>query len=92
MAKHETTIESGVTRIVRELLAAHAIHRPLAPDDDLRAAGLTSLDLVNLVLAVEAEFDLSIPMDAITPANFRNVASIEALLVALAADASAAAA
>jgi len=39
--------------------------------------------MVNLVLAVESELAVSIPERDITPANFRSVASIEALVTAL---------
>jgi acyl carrier protein len=46
----------------------------------LRDAGLTSMDMVNLVLAVESEFDLMIPETSITPANFRSVAAISTLI------------
>jgi acyl carrier protein len=36
--------------------------------------------MVNLMLAVEAEFDVKIPDRDMTPANFRSVARIEALV------------
>jgi acyl carrier protein len=36
--------------------------------------------MVNLMLAVEGEFDLNIPQQEITPENFRSVSSIESLL------------
>jgi acyl carrier protein len=49
-------------------------------DDDLRAAGLTSIDIVSLMLAVEAEFDLTIPESAMTIQNFRSVTSINTLV------------
>ena len=39
--------------------------------------------MVNLMLAVEAEFDVKIPDRDMTPANFRTVARIEALVGAL---------
>ena len=39
--------------------------------------------MVNLVLAVESELSVSIPEAEITPANFRSVASIEALVTGL---------
>jgi len=48
--------------------------------DNLREAGLTSLDMVNLVLAVEAEFDIEIPQSAMTPENFDTVVAIESLV------------
>jgi acyl carrier protein len=36
--------------------------------------------MVNLVLAVEAEFDIEIPQSAMTPENFDTVAAIESLV------------
>jgi acyl carrier protein len=49
-----------VARLVRELLAKRAIDRPVGPDDSLTEGGLSSLDIVNLMLSVEAEFDIKI--------------------------------
>lgn len=76
-----------VTALVRQLLAKRSIVAPVGRDDDLAASGLSSLDLVNLMLAVEAEFDVKIPDRDMTPANFRTMARIEALLGALPANA-----
>lgn len=72
-----------VTAVVRRLLADRSITKPFGADDDLREVGLTSLDMVNLVLAVESELAVSIPEAEITPNNFRSVASIEALVTDL---------
>jgi acyl carrier protein len=55
----------------------------LAVEARLSELGMSSIKMVNLMLAVEAEFDLSIPQSEITPANFLSIASIEALLVRL---------
>ena len=52
----------------------------LAPSPDLSASGLSSLDMVNLMLAVEAEFDLKIPDREMTPSNFRSIAHIVRLV------------
>jgi acyl carrier protein len=49
-------------------------------DDNLRDAGLTSLDMVNLMLAIESEFDVEFPQSAMTPDNFDTVRAIEALV------------
>ena len=49
-------------------------------DDALTDCGISSLDLVNLMLAVETEFDLKIPDRDMTPTNFRTIARIEALI------------
>ena len=72
--------------IVREILARRTVALPVRPiplDDDLREVGLTSLDMVNLMLAVEAEFDLKIPDTEMTLRNFRSIAAIDALLTPL---------
>jgi acyl carrier protein len=37
--------------------------------------------MVNLMLAVELEFDIAIPQSDITPENFHSVAAIESLVV-----------
>jgi acyl carrier protein len=75
-----SNVGERVTVLVRALLARRSINRPIADDEDLAAAGLSSLDLVNLMLAVEAEFDLSIPEHDMRPANFRSIERIEALV------------
>lgn len=69
-----------VSAVVQRLLTARSIKRTVNSEDDLREAGLTSVDMVNLVLAVESEFDLMIPETSITPANFRSVAAISGLV------------
>ena len=52
----------------------------LAPDRDLQELGLTSMQMVNLMLTIEAEFDLTIPSSKLVPSNFRTIDSIEKLL------------
>jgi acyl carrier protein len=72
-----------VEDVVQRLLAERSISRPVSSDDDLREVGLTSLDMVNLMLSVEAEFDLEIPEIDITPANFRSISTISSLVTTL---------
>ena len=67
--------------LVKQMLAKDAITRPLALDDPLTEVGLSSIDMVNLMLAVEAEFDIMIPASEITPANLRSISTIEALII-----------
>jgi acyl carrier protein len=38
------------------------------------------MDMVNLMLAIEAEFDFTIPQSDITPENFQSVASLNRLV------------
>jgi acyl carrier protein len=72
-----------ITVLVKRMLRERPLRFPASPDDDLRSAGLSSLDMVNLVLAVESEFGVSIPDADITPARFRSIASIAALVTTL---------
>jgi acyl carrier protein len=65
------------------MLIERSIDGPVTADADLREVGLTSLDMVDLVLSVECEFDLQIPEAQITPSNFRSIATIDALVNAL---------
>jgi acyl carrier protein len=69
-----------ITALVGTILAKRAITRAISRDDVLSECGISSLDMVNLMLAVEAEFELKIPDRDMTPANFRTVARIEALV------------
>ena len=72
--------DGSAIRVVRTLVAARSISATISKEDDLRSAGLTSLDMVNLVLTLEAEFNIQIPERDITPANFRSVSAIDSLL------------
>jgi acyl carrier protein len=72
-----------VVVLVRQILAKRGVDRAPGRDEDLTEAGLSSLDMVNLMLAVETEFDVKIPDRNMTPANFRSLARIEALLAGL---------
>lgn len=69
-----------VAVLVRDILSRHGVSAAVRPDDRLVDAGLGSMDMVNLMLAVEAEFDVMIPPADITPQNFRSVASITAMV------------
>jgi acyl carrier protein len=77
------SVAERVNALIAPLLAKHGIVYPIGRDADLTESGLSSLDLVNLMLAVEGEFDLSIPDRDMTPSNFRTRAHIEALVAGL---------
>jgi len=72
-------------RLVENILAKNAasestLSRSIPIDGDLVEIGMTSVDMVSLMLAVEAEFDVMIPTADITPQNFRSIAAIDALV------------
>ncbi len=69
-----------ITAIAVRMLVKRGVNTVPGSSDNLREAGLTSLDMVNLMLAVEAEFDIEIPQSAMTPENFDTVAAIESLV------------
>ena len=72
-----------ITAIACRLLVKRGNNNIPEPADNLRDAGLTSLDMVNLMLAVEGEFDIEIPQSAMIPDNFDTIAAIEALVLVI---------
>ncbi len=75
----------GVTErlaaLVKQVLGdGAAIPDPLPLDAQLSDLGISSLKMVNLMLAVEIEFNISIPQADITPENFHSLATINALV------------
>jgi acyl carrier protein len=77
------SLEARVAGLIRRILVERSIKRSVIADDDLREVGLTSLDMVSLVLAVEAEFEVQIPEIEMTPVNFRSIRSISTMIAAL---------
>jgi len=83
MAMVDLSPRERIAAVVRRLLSERSITRTFTAQEELRDVGLTSLDMVNLVLAVESELGVAIPESEITPVNFRSVATIEALVAGL---------
>lgn len=77
-------MQAKITAIVQGLLAKRAGAVVVGPDQNLTDAGLTSLDMVGLMLAIEDAFGIEIPQRRMTPANFRTIAAIENLVGAVA--------
>ena len=68
--------------LVKQTLGAKAtLPHPFPMDQQLSDLGVSSLKMVNLMLAVELEFDIAIPQGDITPENFHSVAAIKTLVV-----------
>lgn len=85
MSTVQADLPARIIARVQEVLVSRS-HGP-APDTrvietcpDLRGLGLDSLGSVNLMLALEAEFDVFIPQDRMKPQNFRSVAAILSLI------------
>ena len=73
-------IQGRIVALVKSILEQNSIAVEITPDTKLVDAGLTSMDMVNLMLGVEAEFDFMIPQDQITPENFQSVETLERLV------------
>jgi len=74
--------------VIRKVLAEYA-HLPvdvatISDDDDLYQAGMTSHASVNVMLALEDEFDLEFPEAMLRKSTFESVAAIRTALGALA--------
>ena len=66
--------------LVRDVISDHPLARPDRIPESLAEAGLTSLDLVRLVLGIEREFGVSVGADDLDPANFETLDGLEALV------------
>ena len=53
----------------------------LHPESRLVDIGLSSMDMVALMLKVEAEFDFIIPQPQISPENFQSVKTLELMIL-----------
>jgi acyl carrier protein len=67
--------------LVKQVSGSAAVFpAPFPVDTQLSELGISSLKMVNLMLAVELEFDIAIPQSDITPENFQSVNAIRALV------------
>ena len=73
-------LSKRVSQLVDIILKRNGETRSVSSNDELADIGLSSIDMVNLMLSVEAEFDITIPQSELTIENFHSVRRIEALL------------
>lgn len=75
-------IEDRVKTIIAALLPEGA--PPVTNNEEaLVNLGVNSLAMVNLLLEIEAAFDITIPPKLVTPTNFRSVNSLTQLVQGL---------
>jgi len=79
---HFTSMDR-ISGLVGQIMERRSASVTAGPEDDLSDKGLSSLDMVNLMLAVEEEFDIKIPDRDMTPSNFRSIARIDRLVATL---------
>jgi acyl carrier protein len=75
-------IQNRVITLVKSILTQNAIAANVSAESLLVDVGLNSVDMVNLMLGVEAEFDFAIPQNEITPENFQSVKTLQQMIVA----------
>ena len=82
MAAFNDDVQTRIMALVKTILQQNAMTAEVRPDSLLVDVGLTSMDMVNLMLGVEAEFDFTIPQNDITPENFQSIKSLERMVLA----------
>ena len=75
-------VQHRILALVENILRQNAISAEVHRQSRLVDVGLTSMDMVNLMLGVEAEFDFTIPQSEITPENFQSIESLQRMIVA----------
>jgi acyl carrier protein len=76
----EAVSERLISLVKAVLGAGGVVPNPFPMAAQLSDLGVSSLKMVNLMLAVEVEFDIAIAQTDITPENFHSLQSIEALV------------
>jgi acyl carrier protein len=74
-------VQDRILALVEAILKQNSIAVQVDPESRLVDVGLTSMDMVNLMLGVEAEFDFTIPQPEITPENFQSIKTLELMIV-----------
>jgi acyl carrier protein len=82
MTAFRDDVQTRILALVKAILQQNAMTVEINPDSLLVDVGFTSMDMVNLMLGVEAEFDFAIPQSEITPENFQSVKTLERMIVA----------
>ena len=81
MQAFNANVQNRILGLVKAILEQNSIAAEIDSASRLVDVGLTSMDMVNLMLAVEAEFDLTIPQSEITPENFQSIKALELMIV-----------
>jgi acyl carrier protein len=81
MQAFNADVQSRILALVKAILQQNSIVSEVLPESRLVDVGLTSMDMVNLMLSVEAEFDFTIPQSEITPENFQSITTLELMIV-----------
>ena len=78
-----TAPHERIVGLIERILERKPGSDPLPLDARLSELGMSSMKMINLMLAIEVEFDVTIPQTDITPDNFESMSSVEALVMRL---------
>ena len=81
MQTSTANVRDRILALVKAILEQNSIAVEVDSESRLVDVGLTSMDMVNLMLGVEAEFDFTIPQAEITPENFQSIKTLELMIV-----------
>ena len=81
MQTFNTNVQGRILALVKAILEQNAMATEVDTESRLVDVGLTSMDMVNLMLGVEAEFAFTIPQSEITPENFQSIRALELMIV-----------
>jgi acyl carrier protein len=77
----QAEVRQRLLALVAQILGKPEAAATLPIEGRLSDLGMSSIKMVNLMLSVEVEFDVTIPQSDITPDNFRSVSSVETMLL-----------
>jgi acyl carrier protein len=84
MSDHRRLSGDRLAPSLEQILRAHsrfiAAGADINPNMSLTSLGVDSLDIIELLVQIEGEFDLEIPPEQVTPETFATPASIWRLL------------
>jgi acyl carrier protein len=80
MKETSENMKHRLETLIRSILAENGIEKSFTFTDRLAEIGLTSMDMVSLMLGIEGEFDVVFPEAEITPENFNSAAAIESVV------------
>ena len=81
MHNFNANVQNRILALVKAILEQNSIAVEVDLEGRLVDVGLTSMDMVNLMLSIEAEFDFTIPQSEITPKNFQSIKTLELMIV-----------
>lgn len=76
MSTEDLKLQSAIMQLVQVHLASKANFTEFRVETNLVDAGLSSFDMVQIVLGIENKFCLKFPDEELSPSNFESIASI----------------